>query len=220
MHGPSYASSSEFTCDTRSAAVFDLTLLDEQPGIAVVRVRGRGNSAEHAFAEEAGGHRWQRIPPNDKRGRMQTSTITIAVLPEPTELARAKISAEDIVVKASRGSGAGGQHRNKTNSAIDMVHVPTGIVIHSESQRSQHQNRALAAERLAARITSLERDANRAVRDAERRTQVGSGMRGDKRRTIRCQDDSVVDHPTGRSWRVKDYLRGEIPELSPTGEPR
>ena len=183
-------------------------------------MRVRGRDAERAFAEEAGGHRWQRIPPNDKRGRVQTSTITIAVLPEPTEAARAQIAREDIVVRASRGSGAGGQHRNKTNSAIDMIHVPTGIVVHSESQRSQHQNRALAVERLAARITSLERGAAQSTRDAERRAQVGSGMRGDKRRTVRCQEGIVVDHPTGRSWRVKDYLRGEIPELSPIQEPR
>ena len=132
-------------------------------------MRIRGKDAERAFAEEAGGHRWQRVPPNDKRGRVQTSTITVAVLPEPTEAARAEIAPQDLIVRATRGSGAGGQHRNKTSSAIDIVHVPTGIVVHSESSRSQHQNRALATERLAARIASRAQDAARSSRDAARR---------------------------------------------------
>lgn len=204
----SFAISWASTRSTRFDGVFDLALLDYQPGLAVLRVTGAG--AAEAFAEEAGGHRWQRIPPNDKRRRVQTSTITIAVLPEAAGGAAIRVSAADVEWRATRGSGAGGQHRNKTNSAIDLVHLPTGIAVHCESQRSQHQNRAIAHERLAARLADAARTEQHATRAQQRRGQVGSGMRGDKRRTIRCQDGVVVDHPTGRTWRLREYLRGEL----------
>lgn len=168
-----------------------------------------GAGAEAAFAHEAGGHRWQRVPPNDRRGRVHTSTLTVAVLPE-VAAASLFVDPRDLQWRRSRGSGAGGQHRNKTESAVDLVHVPTGIVIHCESERSVHQNAAIAIARLRARLAA-ERDASaRDERGRARRAQVGTGMRGDKRRTIRCQDGVVVDHLTGRTWRYKDYARGEL----------
>lgn len=207
MHGSSCASRWVSTRSTRSGGVFEIALLDYQPGLAVLSVSGEG--AEQAFAEEAGGHRWQRVPPNDKRGRVHTSTITIAVLPERRDVA-IRVDPNDLVWRATRGSGAGGQHRNKTSSAIDLVHVPSGVAVHCESQRSQHQNRSVAHERLAARLDQAARAAEHTSRSKERREQVGSGMRGDKRRTIRCQDGTVVDHPTGRTWRFADYARGKI----------
>ncbi|MBS2014728.1 MAG: PCRF domain-containing protein [Deltaproteobacteria bacterium] len=172
----------------------------------VVRVSGEG--AARAFAEEGGGHRWQRIPPNERRGRVHTSTITVAVLPDDAS-ARVHIDPADLVWRATRGSGAGGQKRNKTSSAIDLVHTPTGVSVHCETERSQHRNRAIARERLAARLDEVARKETHDMRAQDRRAQVGSGMRGDKRRTVRCQDGTVVDHPTGRSWRLKEYLRGE-----------
>lgn len=175
------------------------------PGIVVLRVTGR--DAEAAFADEAGGHRWQRVPPNDKRGRVHTSTITVAVLSEAT--APKEIDMRDVSWTATRGSGAGGQHRNKTCSAIDIVHRATGIRVHYENERSQHQNRAIATKLLAERVAEKAREEDRVSRERERRGQVGSGMRGDKRRTIRCQDGVVVDHPTGRTWRLRDYERGD-----------
>jgi peptide chain release factor 1 len=168
-----------------------------------------GSGAESAFAEEAGGHRWQRVPPTEKRGRVQTSTITVAVLPEPSE-AQLRIAPGELEWKTSRGSGAGGQHRNKTESAVDLVHRPTGTTVHVESERSQLQNRATALARLRARLLADQKAEAAAARGAERRAQVGSGMRGDKRRTIRVQDGTVVDHVTGRSWRFRDYERGEF----------
>jgi peptide chain release factor 1 len=168
-----------------------------------------GEGAAEAFAEEAGGHRWQRVPPNEKRGRVQTSTITVAVLRE-SEAASVRIDPRDVEWRATRGSGAGGQHRNKTCSAIDLVHVPTGVAVHCESERSQHQNRAIAHARLGARLEEAAKANEHAARAKDRREQVGTGMRGDKRRTIRCQDDVVVDHPTGRTWRFSDYARGKL----------
>jgi len=207
MQESSFASRWGSTRSSRSGGVFELALLDYQPGLAVLRVSGRG--AEEAFAEEGGGHRWQRIPPNDKRGRVQTSTITVAVLPESADVS-IRVERSDLEWRATRGSGAGGQHRNKTSSAIDLVHVPTGVAVHCESHRSQHKNRAVAHARLAARLEEGARAHEHASRAKERRDQVGSGMRGDKRRTIRCQDGIVVDHPTGRTWRFDDYVRGKF----------
>lgn len=204
----SFTFSWAFTRSTRSEGVFDLTLLDDPPGLAVLRVTGAG--AAEAFAEEAGGHRWQRIPPNGKRRRARTSTITVAVLPEAVGAGARRVSAAGLEWRATRVSGAGGQHRNKTSSAIDVVHLPTGIAVHCENQRSQHQSRAIAHERLAARLVDAARTSAHGSRAQHRRGQVGSGMRGDKRRTIGCQAGVAVDHPTGRTWRLREYLRGEI----------
>lgn len=167
-----------------------------------------GAGAEAAFAEEAGGHRWQRVPANDKRGRVHTSTITVSVLPE-VEAARLRLDPRDLEWRRSRGSGPGGQHRNKTETAVDLVHRPSGVVVHCESERSLQQNQAIALARLRARLADDRARADREARGRERRDQIGSGMRGDKRRTVRCQDGVVVDHPTGRTWRFADYARGD-----------
>lgn len=167
-----------------------------------------GRGAAEAFADEPGGHRWQRIPPTEKRGRVQTSTVTVAVLPEPDDSA-VVIHDRDLDVKTCRGSGAGGQHRNVTDSAVVMTHKPTGIVVRCESERSQHANRETALGVLRARVWQAQRDAAAGARGAERRAQVGSGMRGDKRRTVREQDGRVTDHVTGKSWEWKLYRRGE-----------
>lgn len=167
-----------------------------------------GNGADAAFRDEAGGHRWQRIPPNEKRGRVQTSTITIAVLDEPTEV-QVSLRDNEIEWTACRGSGAGGQARNKTSNAVQMWHKPTGIQVRCESERSQVQNLATARALLRARIFEQRNGAATAAGAAERRSQVGSGMRGDKRRTVRVQDGQVNDHITGQRWRFKDYARGD-----------
>lgn len=169
-------------------------------------VAGRGAAA--LFGGEAGGHRWQRVPPTEKRGRVQTSTITVAVLAEPRDV-DLTIRPDDVDVETMRGSGAGGQHRNKTDSAVRARHRPTGIEVRVESERSQHQNKELAMRVLAARVSAQVQLAAQGERAADRRRQVGSGMRGDKRRTIRAQDDQVTDHVDGRTWRFKAYARGD-----------
>jgi peptide chain release factor 1 len=168
----------------------------------------RGAGANEAFRDEGGGHRWQRVPPNEKRGRVHTSTITVAVLPEPTPT-ELRLRPEEIEWVTCRGSGAGGQHRNKTESAVVVTHRPTGLTVRCESERSQHQNRATALSLLRARLFAAESERRYVARAEERKRQVGSGMRGDKRRTIRCQDGIVTDHPTGRSWTLREYQRGE-----------
>ena len=186
--------------------LFDVDLVEERPGFTSLVIAGRGAAA--LFAGEPGGHRWQRVPETEKRGRVQTSTITVAVLTQPPRLDMT-IRPDDVDVETMRGSGAGGQHRNKTDSAVRARHRPTGIEVRCESERSQHRNRELAMQVLAARVAELTRSAAQGERDADRRRQLGSGMRGDKRRTIRVQEGQVTDHVDGRSWRFKSYARGD-----------
>ena len=166
-----------------------------------------GKGAEKAFAQESGGHRWQHVPKGEKRGRVQTSTVTVAVLEEPRD-ADLHIDERDIEWTTCRGSGAGGQHRNKTESAVQMKHLPTGISVRVENERSQHQNKEAAYRVLRARIHAQRAAVSAAARDGVRRALVGSGERGDKIRTIREQDDRVTDHRSNRQIRYKDYVRG------------
>ncbi len=172
----------------------------------ILLVRGQG--AEEAFRDEAGGHRWQRVPPNDKRGRVHTSTITVAVLPEPSA-AELRLARGDVTRATCRGSGAGGQHRNKTETCVVLTHKSTGLVVRCESERSQRQNGETALALMRSRLQAAETERQSKARAGDRRRQVGSGMRGDKRRTVRCQDGIVVDHPTGRTWQLRTYQRGE-----------
>lgn len=188
-----------------AGGLFSVEVIDERPGQIELRVRGRG--ARALFEHEAGGHRWQRVPPTEKRGRVHSSTITVAVLDEPAahELV---IAATDLDWSTCRASGSGGQHLQKTDSAVQLVHRPSGLMVRCQSERSQHANKDMALRVLRARLAEQQASAAGAERAAERRRQVGSGMRGDKRRTVRVQDDAVVDHETGRTWRFKDYVRG------------
>lgn len=167
-----------------------------------------GNKAAALFANEAGGHRWQRIPETDKRGRVHSSTVTVAVLVEPTPI-QLVLNDKDLDIRTCRGSGAGGQHRNKTESAIQITHIPTGTTAHCENERSQAQNKATALGLLRARLWAAQHAAATARHANERKGQVGSGMRGDKRRTVRCQDNQVNDHVTGQFWTYKEYQRGQ-----------
>lgn len=190
----------------RGGGVFDLEVSERQAGLVVLCVTGRG--ALEAFKDEAGGHRWQRVPPTEKRGRVQTSTITVAVLPEPTET-QVKIDPRDLRIGFCRGSGAGGQNRNKTETAVQITHLPSGLMVRCETERSQHQNKATAMSLLRARLFEAARSSKEQALSAERRQQLGSGMRGDKRRTVRCQEGMVNDHLTGKVVSLRDYERGE-----------
>lgn len=185
--------------------VFSLEVVDKRPGILVFRASGSG--VRQVFSDEAGGHRWQRIPPTERNGRVQTSTVTVAVLQEPTEV-QVKLTDRDIECLAVRGSGPGGQHKNVTASAILVRHKPTGLQARCESERSQHQNKASALAVLRARIWEKQQGAADGSRADDRKRQIGSGMRGDKRRTIRTRDNQVVDHVTGRRWTFDNYARG------------
>ena len=188
-----------------AGGLFSVEVIDERPGQVELRIAGKG--ARALFAKEVGGHRWQRVPPTERRGRVHSSTITVAVLEEVSER-ELVIPERDLDWDACRASGSGGQHLQKTDSAVTLVHLPTGLKVRAQSERSQHANRVIALRILRSRLADKLAAEADAARGSLRRQQIGSGMRGDKRRTIRVQDDAVLDHETGRTWRFKDYLRG------------
>jgi len=167
----------------------------------------RGEGAE-SFRREAGGHRWQRIPPTERRGRVHTSTVTVAVL-DVTEAEASPIPARDVEFSTARGSGPGGQHRNKTETCVTAVHLPTGISVRIDG-RSQWQNKKLALAVLAGRLSEIDRGRSSRAANDDRRRQIGSGERGDKVRTYRVRDDLVTDHRTGERWRLSAWQRGEV----------
>lgn len=180
--------------------------VDKRPGICVLRVLG--TLADGVFANESGGHRWQRIPPTERNGRVQTSTITVATFPEPTE-AQFEVKPSDLDWKMTRGSGPGGQHRNKVESCVVLTHRPTGITVRCENERSQYRNKQTALAILTARLYARDAEAKQNADSLSRRSQVGTGQRGDKRRTIRVRDGRVHDHVTGAEWQYARYVKGE-----------
>jgi len=197
-------------CGGLSGGVFDALVLEDTLGFVLLQVSGE--KAPLAFKNEAGGHRFQRVPPTEKRGRVHTSTITVAILGLPQE-SQVKLNDRDLEWKATRGSGPGGQHRNKTESAVQLKHLPSGIQVRVETERSQHMNLATAKAVLAARLQEASTSASQDARNGVRKGQVGTGMRGDKVRTIAIQRDQVVDHRLGTRTSVAKYLKGDLTEL-------
>jgi peptide chain release factor 1 len=177
-----------------------------------VLVRVSGTGALNMFAGEAGGHRYQRVPPNEKRGRVHTSTVTVAVLPESAEGA-IEIDPRDLDESFTRGAGKGGQHLQKTDTAVLLVHRPTGLRVRLDGGRSQTQNRKNALAILRHKLDALRRAQRDSSTNAQRRSQVGSGMRGDKIRTIAFQRGTVTDHRSGRTIPLRDWLHGRIRAL-------
>lgn len=190
----------------RSGGVFETQLLDQRPGLITFAVTGIGVRA--LFVNESGGHRWQRIPPTEKRGRVQTSTVTVAVLDPDTQCGSA-LDHRDVDIVTARGSGPGGQNRNKTESCVIATHRPSRLQVRIDNERSQGQNKAMAYKVLAARLYDAERSRVSALRDTERKQQVGTGQRGDKVRTYRTQDDQVTDHRTGVKTRLSKWYNGD-----------
>lgn len=158
--------------------------------------------------KESGGHRWQRVPPTERKGRVHTSTVTVAVI-EPLEPYKFKIDNNDIVIKYSRGSGPGGQHKNKTDSCVHMTHIPTGITARIDG-RSQHRNKEIARELLESRVASEQKKSRYSSVEQDRKNKVGSGQRGDKIRTYRVKDDIVQDHRTNTKLSLKKVLGGYL----------
>jgi len=181
-------------------------ILEQRSGYTVMRVSGDG---ENIFLNEFGGHRWQRVPPNEAHGRVHTSTVTVATFREPSE-SELSIKESDLQWKMTRGSGPGGQNRNKVETEVVVTHVPTQTTVRCGTERSQFRNRQLALGLLRARIFSTEQTKATSEINANRKQQVGSGMRGDKRRTIRMKDGIVTDHVLERKMPLQRYLSGEM----------
>lgn len=183
--------------------VFEYELIEQRSGFVSVLFEGKG--AKKLFQPEAGGHRWQRIPPTEKRGRVHTSTVTVAVM-DIVEFS-SSFSEDDVEFQRSRGTGPGGQHRNVTESCVVAIHKPTGITVKAD-MRSQHRSKEIALRVLQERVFELEKQAETSKRSEIRKNQVGSGMRGDKIRTYRSQDNQVTDHRTGKQWQLKKWMKG------------
>jgi peptide chain release factor 1 len=178
----------------------------------VVRIEGQGAWSRLRF--EAGTHRVQRVPETEAQGRIHTSACTVAVLPEAAELEDATINPADLRVDTFRSSGAGGQHVNKTESAIRITHVPSGIVVESQSERSQHANREHAMRRLGAELAERERIARTAQTAESRRQQVGSGDRSERIRTYNFPQGRVTEHRINLTLYALDrVLEGELEPL-------
>lgn len=174
---------------------------------AVAEIAGRGAYARLKY--EAGVHRVQRVPDTETQGRIHTSAATVAVLPEVEEIDLA-IPEEEIRVDVLRASGAGGQHVNKTESAVRLTHLPSGIVVYQQSERSQHRNKTRALTILRAKLYDLERQARDAQRAGERRAQVGSGDRSERIRTYNFPQNRLTDHRIGLTlYKLDQIITGE-----------
>ena len=178
----------------------------------IVRIAGRGVYSRLKF--ESGGHRVQRVPETESQGRIHTSACTVAVLPEAGEIGEIEIDASDLRIDTFRASGAGGQHVNKTDSAIRITHLPTNTVVECQDERSQHKNRARAMSLLKARLLAAERERRDSERAETRRLLVGSGDRSQRIRTYNFPQGRVTDHRINLTlYKLGDIMAGGLGEI-------
>ncbi len=178
----------------------------------VLRVVGEGSHGKLKF--ESGGHRVQRVPTTESQGRIHTSACTVAALAEPDEAAAVQINPADLRIDTFRASGAGGQHVNKTDSAVRITHIPTGIVAECQDDRSQHRNKAKALQVLAARIQEKERSERAAKEAATRKGLIGSGDRSDRIRTYNFPQGRMTDHRINLTlYKLGAIMEGEFDEV-------
>jgi len=178
----------------------------------ITRVVGQDVYAHLKF--ESGAHRVQRVPETESQGRIHTSACTVAVLPEIEEVDTVDIRKEDLRVDTFRSSGAGGQHVNTTDSAVRLTHIPTGIVVECQDERSQHKNRARAMSLLQARLLSAEQEAQRASQASQRRSLVGSGDRSERIRTYNFPQGRITDHRINLTlYKLDEVTGGDLDAL-------
>ena len=178
----------------------------------ISRVIGRG--AFSALKFESGTHRVQRVPATEAQGRIHTSACTVAILPELAEVETIDLNPSDLRIDTFRASGAGGQHVNKTDSAIRITHLPTGIVVECQDERSQHKNRSRALSLLKARLLAAERDKQTMQQAEKRKLQVGSGDRSERIRTYNYPQGRVTDHRINLTlYKLDEVMNGKLDEL-------
>ena len=178
----------------------------------IARIVGHGAYSQLKF--ESGAHRVQRVPETESQGRVHTSAATVAIIPENEEVQMIEINPADLRVDTFRASGAGGQHVNKTDSAIRLTHVPTGTVVECQDERSQHKNRARAMSLLQARIYDAEKQKQDAEQAAERKSLVGGGDRSERIRTYNFPQGRLTDHRINLTlYKLDDIMQGNLGQV-------
>ncbi|MCS5587187.1 MAG: peptide chain release factor 1 [Porticoccaceae bacterium] len=178
----------------------------------ITRIVGKGVYSKLKF--ESGAHRVQRVPETESQGRIHTSACTVAIMPEADEQDAIEINKADLRVDTFRASGSGGQHVNKTDSAIRLTHIPTGIVVECQDERSQHKNRARAMSVLQARLNSAQDDAAAKEQSEQRKSLVGSGDRSERIRTYNFPQGRVTDHRINLTlYKLSEIMEGSLQEV-------
>ncbi len=193
----------------------DVTSLNETElgGVKEISFLLEGEDVYGRMKFESGVHRVQRVPETESGGRVHTSTVTVAVLPEMEEV-DVQLNPDDVEMQVFRSSGAGGQHINKTSSAVRLIHKPTGMVVECQQERSQFENRAKAMRVLASKLYEAEQQRVQSAYTAERRSQVGSGMRNERIRTYNFPQGRVTDHRIGLTlYKINSIMDGGLDEL-------
>ena len=197
---------------------WEVEVLSESPGEhggykeIISRIIGRGAFSLLKF--ESGTHRVQRVPATEAQGRIHTSAVTVAILPELAEVESVELNPADLRIDTYRSSGAGGQHVNKTDSAIRITHLPTGIVVECQDERSQHKNRSRAMALLKARLLAAEQEKQQSAQAQARRLQVGSGDRSERIRTYNFPQGRVTDHRINLTlYKLQQVMDGQLDEL-------
>ncbi len=185
----------------------------ELGGVKEVTFSVSGKSVYAKLKFESGVHRVQRVPETESQGRIHTSTATVAVLPEPEDV-EVNIEEKDLIIETCRSSGAGGQHINKTESCIRMVHIPTGIVVNCQDERSQTKNREKAMKVMKSRVFDYYNSRYQNEYSENRRSQVGTGDRSERIRTYNFPQGRVTDHRIGKTmYNLEEFIMGDIDEM-------
>lgn len=182
-------------------------------GIKEAILEVSGENVWDIFKQESGTHRVQRVPKTEKYGRIHTSTVTVAVLKEP-EVSQLSLKPSELRIDHFKASGKGGQHVNVTQSAIRITHLPTGITVTSQDERSSHQNKNKAMRILQAKLNDLEQKKNTQQLIDQRRKQIGSAQRSEKIKTYNFPQNRLTDHRSGKSWyNLEDIMEGKMDDI-------